>query len=461
MPVARTVVRHLDDQKISYRVLEVAPFADVADAAARAGIAASQLLQACIVGDSSGQIMIVIPADRELNLRGIQQLLRRPLKHLTDNTISQIIGDCVPRFLPPVGAAYGIRCILETQFATLEQCYMLAGDRRHLIQIDKKGFRQLFKKYEFAKRLSAEPDIAPFIEERLLTPKNDDSPLLDLKAKIDRTKKLPAMPAMAQKIFQLRAKATPGIKELSDAVELDPSLAAQVMRYASSPFFGYRGKVDSVNTAITRVLGYDMVMSLALGIATARPFRLPKGGAITVDDFWRHAVYSAALCQAISNMLPESIRPPSGLAYLAGLLHNFGHVLLGHLFKDEYLILGKMVAQNPDTPIQEIELSTLGAHHGDIGSWLMKTWRLPEEVIVAIEQHHNEDYQGPHSVYSSMVLLSDRMLKRHGMGDADSTELPETVLSYLDISEYQLSSTLQNLMDNDDGLKSMAYQLAI
>ena len=461
MPVASTLIRHLEDQKISYRVLEVSPFANIADAAKRAGVAPSHLLQACIVGDSSGQIMVVVPADKELNLRGVQQLLRRPLKHLDEKTISQLMGDCVPRFLPPVGAAYGIRCILETQFAMLESCYMLGGDRRHLIQIDKKGFRQLFKKYEFAKRLSAEPDIAPFIEERLLIPKDDSSPLLDLKAKIDRTKKLPAMPAMAQKIFQLRAKTTPGIKELSDAVELDPSLAAQVMRYASSPFFGYRGKVDSVNTAITRALGYDMVMNLALGIATARPFRLPKGGSTTVDEFWRHAVYSAALCQAISNILPEAIRPPSGLAYLAGLLHNFGHVLLGHLFKDEYLILGKMIAQNPDTPIQEIELSTLGAHHGDIGSWLMKTWRLPEEVIVAIEQHHNEDYQGPYSVFSSMVLLSDRMLKRHGMGDADSTELPETVLSYLDISEYQLDSALQTLMEHDDGLRSMAYQLAV
>ena len=461
MPVANTVIRHLDDQKVPYRVLEVTPFTNVADAAARAGIPPGQVLQTCIVGDSSGQLMIVIPADRELNLRGVQQLLRRPFKYLDDQSISQLCTDCVPRFLPPLGAAYGIRCILETQLAILDQCYMLAGDRRHLIQIDKKGFRLLFRKYEFAKRLSVEPDVAPFIEERLLNPPDPNSPLLDLKAKIDRTKKLPAMPAMAQKIFQLRAKPTPAIKELSDAVELDPSLAAQVMRYASSPFFGYRGKVDSVNTAITRVLGYDMVMSLALGIATARPFRLPKGGATTVDGFWRHAVYSAALCQAISNILPAVIRPPSGLAYLAGLLHNFGHLLLGHLFKDEYLILGKMMAQNPDTPIQEVELSTLGAHHGDIGSWLMKTWRIPEEVIVAIEQHHNEDYQGPHSVYSGMVLLADRMLKRHDMGDAETTELPTTVLSYLDITEYQLTAALQTLMDHDEGLRVMAYQLAV
>jgi hypothetical protein len=53
------------------------------------------------------------------------------------------------------------------------------------------------------------------------------------------------------------------------------------------------------------------------------------------------------------------------------------------------------------------------------------------------------------------------MLKRHDMGDADSTELPETVLSYLDITEYQLTSVMQTLMDHDDGLRTMAYQLAV
>lgn len=460
MPVANTIVRHLEDHGVSYRVLAVEPFRDAASAAARAGIAARQLMQACVVGDSSGQVMVVIPAHRELNLRGIQLLLRRPLKPLGEKALISLFADCAPRFLPPLGAAYGIRCILETPFAMLDPVYMLAGDRRHLIQIDQQGFRQLFRKYEFAKRLSAEPDTAPAVEERILTPTDSGSPLLDLKEKIDHTKKLPAMPAMAQKIFQLRAQKAPAIKELAEAVELDPSLAAQVMRYASSPFFGYRGKVDSVFTAITRVLGYDMVMSLALGIATARPFRMPRAGALGINDFWRHAVYSAALCQSISNLVPPVIRPPSGLAYLSGLLHNFGHLLLGHLFKDEFLLLCKMLTEHPDLPIQEVELSTLGAHHGDIGSWLMKAWRLPEEVIVAIEQHHNPDYQGPHSVYSSIVLLADRLLKRHGMGDAESTELPLSILSYLDISEYQLNSAMQTLLDHDDGLKIMAYQLA-
>ncbi|MBL4852207.1 MAG: YbaK/EbsC family protein [Gammaproteobacteria bacterium] len=168
MPVASTILRHLDDQKISYRVLEVAPFADSADAAVQAGISPTQLLQTCVIGDSSGQLMVVIPANRELNLRGIQQLLRRPFKHLDDKSISQLFIDCVPQFLPPLGAAYGIRCILETQLALLEQCYMLAGDRRHLIQINKKGFRQLFRSMNLPNACLPKPMWRPLLKSACL-----------------------------------------------------------------------------------------------------------------------------------------------------------------------------------------------------------------------------------------------------------------------------------------------------
>ena len=158
-------------------------------------------------------------------------------------------------------------------------------------------------------------------------------PLLDIKLRISRLKRLPPMPEMARRIVQLNSQPNSSVKDLVSVVELDPSLTMQVMRYASSPFFGYRGKVDSVHTAISRVLGYNMVMNLALGVTAAKSFKIPKNVPLGLDAFWRHAVYSAALVQALSTALPADIRPPAGLAYLAGLLHNFGHLLLGHLFK--------------------------------------------------------------------------------------------------------------------------------
>lgn len=285
-------------------------------------------------------------------------------------------------------------------------------------------------------------------------------PLLDIKLRISRLKRLPPMPEMARRIVQLNSQPNSSVKDLVAVVELDPSLTMQVMRYASSPFFGYRGKVDSVHTAISRVLGYNMVMNLALGVTAAKSFKIPKNVPLGLDAFWRHAVYSAALVQALSTALPAEIRPPAGLAYLAGLLHNFGHLLLGHLFKQEFLLLNKFIAREPARSVVDIEKEVLGADHTRIGAWLMKAWNLPEEVIVATREHHNEYYQGPHAVYSQLVMLSDLLLKQYDVSSEGPGEIPDSIMQMLELGDYQVAMITRQVFEDCAGLDSIAMQMS-
>ncbi len=285
-------------------------------------------------------------------------------------------------------------------------------------------------------------------------------PLLNIKARIAKLERLPAMPAMAQQVIQLSSNPEASVSDLVKIVEMDPSLAAQIMRYASSPFFSYRGKVDSVQTAVSRVLGFSMVMNLALGVTTARPFKLPKNVPLNMDAFWRHAIYSAALTQALSGELVDEIRPPAGLAYLAGLLHNFGHVLVGHLFRKEFLILNKFIIAEPEKNLVDIEKQVFGYEHGQIGAWLMDVWNLPEELIIATREHNNLNYQGEHAVYPHLVALSDRLLKEYNIGDAPNSSIPQSLLQSLELGDYQARMVVNRVMEGCEGLDTMARQLA-
>ena len=286
------------------------------------------------------------------------------------------------------------------------------------------------------------------------------APLLNIKSRIERLDKLPPMPEMTQKIIQLNGNPDASVNDLVKVVELDPSLAAQIMRYATSPFFSYRGKVDSLHTAVTRVLGYNTVLNLALGATAAKPFRIPRNVPLGLDAFWRHAVFSAAIAQALSAAVPREIRPPAGMAYLAGLLHNFGHLLLGHLFKNEFLILNKFITREPDKSVEEIELQVIGTDHGSIGAWLMQAWRMPDEVVVAAREHHNENYRGEHAVYAQLILLTDRLLKAHDIGDAPHGQLPLPILESLEIGEYQAVTIASRIMEDCENLHAMARQFA-
>lgn len=281
-------------------------------------------------------------------------------------------------------------------------------------------------------------------------------PLLDIRNRIRRIERLPPMPEMTQKVLRLSAKTDADIKELVAIVELDPSLAAQVMRYAASPFFSYQGKIESVHTAVARVLGYNTVLNLALGTTAARSFRIPRNVPLGLDGFWRHAIFSAALVQALSSAVPKDIRPPAGMAYLAGLLHNFGHLLLGHLFKQEFLILNKYIARYPDKPIEVIEERVLGTHHGAIGAWLMEAWQLPEEIVIGIREHHNPTYQEIHAVYPHLIYLADRLLKAHGIGEVCDASVPTAIYDSLGIGEYQALAITNRVMEGAEGLDLMA-----
>lgn len=59
-------------------------------------------------------------------------------------------------------------------------------------------------------------------------------------------------------------------------VETDPALAAQVVSWAASPYYASPGKIRSVEDAIVRVLGFDLVINLALGLALGKTLSLPK-----------------------------------------------------------------------------------------------------------------------------------------------------------------------------------------
>jgi len=79
---------------------------------------------------------------------------------------------------------------------------------------------------------------------------------------------LPPVSDVAQRLLLLMNDPNAHAGELSSIVEGDPALAAQVIRYANAPFFGFQGRIESVQQAVVKVLGYDGVMGIALGLVS-------------------------------------------------------------------------------------------------------------------------------------------------------------------------------------------------
>lgn len=279
--------------------------------------------------------------------------------------------------------------------------------------------------------------------------------LLSANNQIQQVTELPPIPALAQAVLQLKDDPSADARRLSQVINLDPGLAAQMMRYAGSALFGYRGKIESIHDAISRVLGYDKAMHIAVGMAAGQSLTHSADGPLGIRAFWRHALFMAALMQSLGNHVKVTPRPSPGLLYLAGLLHNIGFLLLGHLLKPEFNALNQAVANSRDEDILDIEMRVLGVVHTDLGARLLRKWKMPPEVLATAFSHHNEHYRGEYHVYANLAFIANCLLKRVDIGDAFSTELSVSSLQNLGLEQTVTERSLERLMDAQEGVDSV------
>lgn len=166
------------------------------------------------------------------------------------------------------------------------------------------------------------------------------------------------------------------------------------------------------------------------------------------------------LISELVKLLPEAVAVNPGLAYLSGLLHDFGYLALGHLFPARFFLFNHFLAVNPRLPLSAVERYMLGVEHWHIGAWVMQTWSMPEEVIAAVRWHHSEDCTQPHAEYSNLVLIANRLLQHIGLGEEHNHRLPALALFTLGLARDQALEALarvQASMAELDALSEMLW----
>ncbi len=396
--------------------------------------------EAILLKDDQGFVVAVFPVSHELQLPALKAALHRDeLRFLSSEDL-----DALHQYFQqqaPNPASKGFKFIFSEALAEHENIMIVIDKQIQPLQLPSLKSSTLSGRSLFGSPISRPPDNDPEADKQ--TP---STPKLDIREQLKNIHNLPVMPDMALRIMELKNNPDANIDQLVEVVSLDVSISAQVMRYANSALFGQRGKVKTLNDAIFRVLGYENVLHMVLGSAMAKAFKLPKNGPLGADTFWQNATYSASLMQKLSRELDKSLEMKPGLAYLCGLLHNIGYLVLGSLFPSEYFWFNKVLSAKKDTPVIEIEQRLLGITHIELGEQLMQFWHMPEEIISVIAHHHQIDYEGEHDSYVRLLMLVDQLLKGHNMSDADTDEVSEDLCSQLGLSDEQVYEAMDEML---------------
>lgn len=189
---------------------------------------------------------------------------------------------------------------------------------------------------------------------------------------------------------------------LADIISRDQALVARLLRIANSPFYGLRGQVESIPNAIA-VLGLRAVHGLATASAFCGTFAAISRSGFDVDIYGRHSL-ACALC---SRALARRMRISEGRAFVAGLLHDIGRLMLAGAFP-AHLAAAADYRREHGCAMDEAELAVAGIDHGQIGGILGKRWHFPAVICDAITHHHRPD-QADAGDLSCVVHLADAM----------------------------------------------------
>ena len=449
MNIPSTVRTFLANSGARFKGRQTTPGDSFESTVALADIPMSRMVKAVMIKAGSAPLMVVVRGDQELDLQALEELFKRNISYCSDSEVQELLPNCDQQALPPLAEPYGLRAIVDRSVAEMPVLYFATGLEGLFISTSGEEFVGKLNEGSWKGRSIVKGgEVVVATQEEAM------------RQKVQGVNDLPAMPGIATEIIRIRNNPYAHASELAAVIEQDPSLSAQVIRYATSPLYAYQGKIHSVEQAIVRVLGMDFVEDLAFGLSLGKAFNNPKDGPLGLNNFWQHSLYCAALTQALCNQIDYSSRPPASVGYLAGLLHNFGMLLLGHLFPAQFERLTKAVTAEPERSLLDLERETIAVSHAELGLWLMDAWDMPKEIVEAVREHHNPQHRGDYSVYANIVYIANALLKRHGIGDAESMEIPQELMQRFGLDDEKLELALATVLEGRDGLEFMAAKMA-
>jgi signal transduction histidine kinase/HD-like signal output (HDOD) protein len=173
------------------------------------------------------------------------------------------------------------------------------------------------------------------------------------------------------------------LEDLSQIITYDASLCATILRIASFSERNPSKRIGDISHAL-KVLDTGSLKTVVLGASLHQAFEKDGAGSIfSLKRFWWHSLMCALISESIAQK--TSYQSPGG-AFLAGILHDIGKLILAINFPWEYERILLRTRDHPEMLL--IEEDRLGATHSEVGAWMLNQWNLQPFISDAVCYHH-------------------------------------------------------------------------
>lgn len=203
------------------------------------------------------------------------------------------------------------------------------------------------------------------------------------------------------RVLHLLADEQVSIRDVAEAVESDDELGRRLLRIARSPLYGITATDITVGRAVV-LLGLTTVRNLAV-ISACEHLALESG--VDHTDFWDHAL----LVGVVAERLAERVDADAEDAFMAGLLHDVGELMLMEHHAGYQADVLDRVGGTPEQV--ETEQSLYGTDHVGCAVGVLSAGPFTPEMIGAI-RHHHDRVLTTRSLLDRVVASADRVAQQ-------------------------------------------------
>lgn len=178
---------------------------------------------------------------------------------------------------------------------------------------------------------------------------------------------------------------------VTEMAERDPGVVVRLLRTVNSAYYGVGRSISSVRRAVV-MLGPLAVTGIVIGMNMLKLRSVLNGPA--EEGFTRLIRHSAAtgfLARHMTKHLPRYSVDRSGDPFTAGLLHDFGKLILVYnraeeaaAFYDKHALKGHV----QDEDICHLEQLLFGYDHTEAGEFAARKLDFPEPLVDVMRHHH-------------------------------------------------------------------------
>jgi len=254
-----------------------------------------------------------------------------------------------------------------------------------------------------------------------------------------RLGQLSSLPAVAQRILQVADNNESNSADLLNVVEQDPTLSIRILRTVNSSIFGIPNEVADLQTAIS-MLGFVEVRNLALTVYVARLCEHSSSyRSFSREGLWKHMVAVGTIARMLAKIY-RRVEPEE--AYVAGLLHDVGMLLIDQYMHDSFCQVIDLVSEGVETTAAERQILTFD--HTDLGAFVARKSNFPDRVVDAIHYHHRpDDCHSSGKALLNIVSVANFLASRKGicsLGVHNVAAPTDKICAFLGLNKKKLAS---------------------